>query len=199
MRRKPSLSLDALCILKHQGGLPAFKALYGDYYVAGYQLGGDAAVLLSETSMTTATLERLSVKVTAQVLFVKASKTHEKFFRSAEAESGFRVSGFDTLDQLHLSPDNPVSIYTSSSSSTGAAALGELATTARDMELRCIKLAERVTKKIEESNLEHGQEVGWESLELILRSNLVLGIILLPVTALRPVLEWSLSKDVIGF
>ena len=43
----PSLILDALAMLKHEGGLTGFKRIYGDYYLAGYHFGGDVALMLS--------------------------------------------------------------------------------------------------------------------------------------------------------
>lgn len=197
---RPSLSLDALVILKHQGGISAFKYHYGDYYIAGYRLGGDAAVALSESSFASSKLERLSVKVSVQVLFTGASKTHEKFFRSSSASSGFRVSGFDTLTQTLVPAGTPVSVY--SAGPAGGSALEELASRARSMEKLCVELPRRVSQKINKVGLKRGQEITWERLQEFLEgeeaSNLVVEAILLPVTSLRPVLEWSMSADVIG-
>lgn len=202
LQSRPALSLDALVVLKHQGGIPAFKYFYGDYYVAGYRLGGDAAVALSESAFATSKVENLSVKVSVQVLFVKASKIHAKFFRSSDAGSGFRVSGFDTLSQTLVPAGSPVSVYSAGSSADSGSAMEELAMQAKAMEELCVKLPRRVSRQIQNVGLEREQEVSWERLQEILEderaSRLVVEVILLPITSLRPVLEWSMSADIIG-
>lgn len=210
LRDRPTLSTEALVVLKHQGGIPAFKYRYGDYYVAGYRLGGDAGVSLSETATASRKVERLSVKVAVKVLFVKASKTHEKFFRSAGASSGFRVSGFDTLTQMLVPAGEPVSVFSESSTSDKGlpgsceSAMEALATRAKAMEKICVRLPWRVTQEINRVGLAENQEISWGRLQELLGGecgtggHLVVEMILLPVTSLRPVIEWSLSEDVIG-
>lgn len=209
LRSRPALSTDALVVLKHQGGIPAFKYQYGDYYVAGYRLGGDAGVALSETATANRKVERLSVKVSVKVLFVKASKTHEKFFRSAGASSGFRVSGFDTLTQTLVPAGSPVSVFSESKTVDKAgggieSAMEQLATRAKDMEKLCIGLPRRVTHEINKLGLRENQIMTWQGLqecmdvEQGMGSHLVVEMILLPITSLRPVIEWSMSADVIG-
>ncbi|KAK1241533.1 hypothetical protein MKX08_001507 [Trichoderma sp. CBMAI-0020] len=208
LRSRPALSDDALVVLKHQGGISAFKYQYGDYYVAGYRLGGDAGVALSETATANRKAERLSVKVSVKVLFVKASKTHEKFLRSAGASSGFRVSGFDTLTQTLVPAGSPVSVFSESKTvdKVGGveSAMEQLATRAKDMEKLCIGLPRRVTHEINKLGLRENQIMTWQGLqeyidvEQGMGSHLVVEMILLPITSLRPVIEWSMSADVIG-
>ncbi|KAM5358859.1 hypothetical protein ACJZ2D_014918 [Fusarium nematophilum] len=185
LEQRPRLSREALLVLKHHGGLPAFNKLFGDYYVAGYRLGGDAGVLVSESKSSRSTNERLFVKAGARALFADASKTHEKFFSKGRVDSSYRVHGFDTLDHLRIPASAPVTIESG---------LPGLVDKAKDLENRCIKLAERVTARVEETGLKQGEVLDSGVLERLLKSNVLVDIILLPMSTLREVKEWSISS-----
>ncbi|EWZ30626.1 hypothetical protein BFJ70_g184 [Fusarium oxysporum] len=187
---KPRLSKEARILLKYGGGIEEFKKRYGDYYVAGYRLGGDAGVLVSESRSSKAVNERLSVTPSAKLLFITVSKTYEKFFSSASKESCYRIHGFDTLENQSIPAEAPISVYSESG-------IADLLTKAAVLEKHCLKLAERAYRQIEATGLRSGQEVEAQILVELLRSNLVVEICLLPICRLREVIEWSISKDII--
>lgn len=190
MERHPLLSIESCQLLKYEGGLGAFQQRFGDYYVAGYRLGGDAGVLLSESKARSLINERLSVKMEATALFVTCSKQHQKFFATASASSQYRVHGFDTLTRLHIPPEAPVQL-SSASDFTG------LMSTAKDLETRCIKLAQRTTNEIESLGLKHEEVLDMDVLASLLESHLVVEVLLLPICKMREVIHWTTSKDII--
>lgn len=187
LAQRPRLSMEALATLKYEG-LGPFLERFGDYYIAGYRLGGDAGFMLSESKSSSKTVEALSVTVSARALVVKVSKTHKKFFNESHADSSFRIHGFDTLEALRIPPGIPVSAKPD---------LELLVGNVKDLERKCIKLAQRVTEAVEATGLSQGEEVGWETLEKLLRTNLVVEVILLPMRTLREVKTWAMSRDII--
>jgi hypothetical protein len=58
----PKLTDQAIIVVKYQGGINTFEERYGDYYVAGYRLGGDTGVLFGTSKSTTFKDEALSVR-----------------------------------------------------------------------------------------------------------------------------------------
>ncbi|KAF4997215.1 hypothetical protein FDECE_12147 [Fusarium decemcellulare] len=126
-----------------------------------------------------------------RALFIKASKTYEKFFHDSSATSSFQIMGFITLTQkaTRARPDAPL-----------APGLVEaLDQQLGSLETDCLKLAERVSKRVEEEGLLQGDEVSPERPEKLLASNLIVEMILLPVSTFREVQTWARSTDVIGY
>ena len=185
-QRPPPLNDDALIALKFGGGLEAFQARFGDYYVAGYHLGADAALMLSEGATTSSTVERLSVKVEVTVLFYNDSHTEEKFFTESSANSTFRLSGFDTLSDLHVSETR-----------IGSAGLDSLRKAAGGLSGMANQLANRVSTKMDGLRLQNSDSLGFETCEKLCGSGLVVQLILLPLSTLREVVLWSQSTDII--
>lgn len=188
--QRPRLSKDAIVILKHQGGLPAFKERFGDYYVAGYRLGGDTAVMVSENQNATRVVDTYSIDIKAKVLFMKFGKRIEKILQHASSGSSYRLYGFDTLELLRVPPGLPVTLE--------SGLLDGLAENNRVMERKCIKLAQRVTETVEALGLREGI-MDREELDDLLRSSVVVEVILLPMATLREVVAWSRSRDIIGY
>lgn len=185
-QRLPPLSDEAITCLKYGGGLETFKEIYGDYYVAGYHLGADTGLMLSEGRTTSSTVERLSAKVTVTVLFCEEEHTEEKFFTESSSDSTFQISAFDTLEDLHLSEVR-----------IGAEGLENLRKSAADIQSMAARLSSRVASKIEQVGLPEGERLNLEICKKLSKSGLVVQLILLPVETLREVVLWSLSDDII--
>lgn len=166
--------------------MPAFQARYGDYYVAGYHLGADTALMLSEGATTSSTVERLSVKVQVTVLFYNNSHTEEKFFTEASENSTFQLSAFDTLSDLHVSETR-----------IGSGGLESLRKTAGGLSAMANQLGHRVSAKMDELNLQNSDSLEFEMCEKLCASGLVVQLTLLPLSTLREVILWSSSTDVI--
>lgn len=55
-------------MIKYGGGYPAFCHRYGDYYLAGYRIGGETGILISTSSFPSKKVETFEIKVTLEVL-----------------------------------------------------------------------------------------------------------------------------------
>lgn len=95
---EPRFSLEALDdIWRTQSSRSYFSEKYGDYYMAGLQLGADAGVLASSASSTHTESESLDIKATLTVLWwdIKVNYHSEKY--SSAQWSSFNITRFDTL------------------------------------------------------------------------------------------------------
>ena len=167
----------------------AFKKRYGDYYVAGYRLGGDAAVFVSDSKSARSITERLSVEATLTVLFVEVSKTWETFFTDSSSDSAYSMYGFDTIDNINYPAGPPV---------RPSPALMNLLDQINAMENRCNQLAARVSMVMEALGLENDGTLSRSTLDDLLKTSLVVDVLLMPLSTLREVQQWSISKNIIG-
>ncbi|KAK6543513.1 hypothetical protein TWF694_000259 [Orbilia ellipsospora] len=183
---RPQLTKEAIWHLRHGGGLPSFKESYGDYYVAGFRIGGDSGLMVSKSSFSKKVIERLSVQVEATALLVTVGKTYEKFFDSASSGSSFSISAFDTLDAMH----------TRASVDQSLDEIGKLWTTATG---KTVKLAQRAEERMQEMGLSGGSIMGQDEVFGVLASsNLIVEILLLPIATLREVVESSYDDGFIA-
>ncbi|KAH8597448.1 hypothetical protein B0O99DRAFT_592606 [Bisporella sp. PMI_857] len=151
-------SNTALADLKIMGGFPRFRAIYGDFYVAGFNLGGDTSVLLSQSSDSKVTTEILAVTLKVHVLWFDKSKKWENVSQTVDAHASYSVTGFDTLSNS----------YVKLSSATR--------TNIRDVREMCLNLSSlgenlqgRVEAKMQQLKLEEGILLSWADCERILR------------------------------
>lgn len=73
-QREPRLTKEAIIEIKHGGGCKGLCKKNGDYYPAGYRLGGDTGILLSASGHRREQIDKYGVTATVTVLFVSASK-----------------------------------------------------------------------------------------------------------------------------
>ena len=183
----PSLSLTALADLKFMGGHATFRQKYGDYYVAGFVLGADTAVMLSESSDVSATTEQIKIVLKVHALFFTVNKTLADIKKATiNAEVAYSISGFDTLSNTHQN----FSSKAGSDLRVIKAAATKLARCGED-------LSDRVTRMMEELGLKEGRELTWIECEKICTSGLVVEVILVPFSTLREWADWGFSKDII--
>jgi len=93
LERSPRLTTEATIAIKYDGGYANFCERYGDYYVAGYRIGGETGLLISSSSFRTKKVEKFGVKVTLEVLFVEVSKTWSKDFEEFGAGRSLKLLG----------------------------------------------------------------------------------------------------------
>ncbi|MCJ1249393.1 hypothetical protein MMC30_006616 [Trapelia coarctata] len=185
--RQPRLSTEAIITVKYDGGLPAFHARYGDYYLAGYKLGGDTGLMISGSNSSKKELERFGITVKVEVLFVEASTTHTKDFVTTQAGGSLKLVGYDTLDHR-----------TWKSSEEGH---GNVASKLRYQAAEVITAAQaldmRVAEKLDELGIQDGDHLNAEDCNKLTESGLVVELVLLPVGTLREVIEWVIEDDII--
>ena len=186
--RQPRLSAESIITLKYDGGLPAFKARYGDYYVAGYRLGGDTALMISGSSAAKKELEKFSITVKVEVLFFEASTTHSEYRASATASSSLRMVGYDTLEHRTWKAADV------EGKSAGAASFRAQAA---EVMVRSQSLDIRVMEKLNELGFQDEEHLSKEDCDELTKSGLVAELVLLPVSTLREVIEWVIEDDII--
>jgi hypothetical protein len=69
------LRTKAIIIIECGGGYSRFCEHYGDYYLAGYRIGGETGILISIISFSLRIDETYRVTATLEVLFFDTSKT----------------------------------------------------------------------------------------------------------------------------
>lgn len=93
----PTLSNEARSLLKSSHGEHRFRTKFGDYYVAGYVLGGDAGAYVSTDQQSRDTKTTKSVTVKVKVLFFSKSKTASCTGTTHDEEQECVFCGYDTI------------------------------------------------------------------------------------------------------
>lgn len=98
--REPPLSYSAKQMLALSGGEERFRVAYGDYYVAGFTLGGEAGAFMSVNTDAMTKVEQQVVTESVKGWFSTKSHTEVKMDRSHVEHLNFTFSGYDTLEGL---------------------------------------------------------------------------------------------------
>ncbi|EON69944.1 hypothetical protein W97_09209 [Coniosporium apollinis CBS 100218] len=174
-QKTPALSASALQTLE-TGGLAAFQEIYGDYYVAGINIGADSGVLVSQSLDTSLKTESLSVTVSVKVIFFTVSHTWTHDEREALRDFKFSVTGFSTMRDMHVEL---------------AAAAGASIFTMREAALRFAKINNTldviVDRALEKYGLTGSGVVDLDNFANICSSGLAVELVVLPYTSLRQV------------
>ena len=155
-----------------------FLALYGDYYVAGLELGGDVGVCFSLASDATFRETEVSVSVTAHALFWDATAEHTERETESQQHSDFTFSAYNTLtqefEQKHCSrPEERGSVL-----SSAGVYLGQIES-----------LRSEVDRAVDKYGLQHGHKVSWSRVMEVCTSGLVSHVVLLPYSKLPEYIE----------
>lgn len=185
----PKLNDSAKVILKHQGGIEAFKRHYGDYYVSGYRIGGEAGLLLSVAACAKDVTDTYSFTLAAQAFIFKVSKTYRKFFSEASASSTMTLSGYDTLGSRQITLKG--------SGTGGGGDIMKLMETANDYENLGQNLDFRIEERMREFSLEPDETIGLEICDAICKSGVVVELLLSPMVTLREVMLWGKNDNII--
>ncbi|KAJ9637673.1 hypothetical protein H2199_007163 [Coniosporium tulheliwenetii] len=174
-QKTPTLSVSALQTLE-TGGLAAFQETYGDYYVAGVNIGADSGVLVSQSLNTSLKTESYSVTVSVKVIFFTVSHTWTHDEREDLRDSKFTVTGFSTLQDTHVEL----------SSVEGASTF-----TMREAALRFAKINNSldviVDRALEKYGLTGSRVIDLGTFGEICASGLAVELVVLPYTSLRQV------------
>ena len=186
-RHQPSLTTEAIITIKYEGGITAFHERYGDYYVAGYRLGGDTGLLLSGSDSARTDLEQFGLTLKVRVLFVDTSTTYTKDSVSSSHASALSLTGYDTLDNQHCS-----------------LLKGQQGNSAEEVQQRGAEIMRksqmldaRIQAKLDELNVMDGKVLSFEDCDRLTKAGLVVELVLLPVTSLRQVMLWLQEDNII--
>ncbi|KAF4466988.1 hypothetical protein FALBO_6137 [Fusarium albosuccineum] len=169
----PRLSEKALHILRTaKEPAKTFSATFGDYFVAGYLLGGGNVSMFSGAGGSESRSKRLNIDVEVHLAFIKSKdKIHEESSMSAQAAAG-TISVYDSLTDQHT--EQPIGNIDS------AFALWE------DNKIRAEKLQDRVAAELSKMDLHDDDTIiPHTKCDELCRSGLVLELLMLPWTGLR--------------
>lgn len=110
------LSTSAQKLLMRQNGLELFRESFGEYYVAGFELGADAGACYSVLEEFSSQAELLEVKMKVKILWMEAEATlAHKDQRQEYASNSMRFIAYNTLTQMEVSesirPGEPLWIF----------------------------------------------------------------------------------------
>lgn len=171
---EPLLSPDALQLLASgRDGPRLFSAKYGDYYVAGFELGADAGACLAAKASARLSTETVSLSLTVKVLFV--SKTIEKNTTTSDysASADLTFQGYDTLrdenKELHVASKEPCR---------------SVRLAADEFSARVISLQKAAETALAEVKLDISKPLDGGGYEQLVRSGLVVQLVLMPYQSL---------------
>ncbi|CAG9982475.1 unnamed protein product [Clonostachys byssicola] len=180
----PLLSMAAQTVLLEQGS-QRFAEIYGDYYVAGYELGADAGASLFARTDSKSSEETLVVTVTVKVLFAKKKlPPYTKKWQSSQSSSSICFAGYNTLGSSKKSLEardlSPMGL--SALQSTSAAYLDKV---------RALDPTAR--GELERLGLRDGQSISLSKCSEICESGLVVQLLLAPYARLTQYIELELE------
>lgn len=171
----PPLSHDAVLLLCSTDGPARFKAIYGDYFVCGYELGGDAGACLSASSRMSSKKTTLELKLTVKVLFVKKSVSKTTETVETSGSSSFAFSGYSTLGSKSVSV---------SATNPQPGDQHRIQTAAAEYLTMVGDLPSEIRKQMRQLGLVDGQAVPLSSSASICESGLVVQLLLAPFARL---------------
>lgn len=183
----PPLSGSAIAVLR-EGGLEAFQAVYGDYYVNAFSIGGDSAVLISTSSLDTSITENAKVVGKVQILCWEDEETLLDIAAFEESKHiRFAVTAFDTLTDLFINIPGTDDASRGLTVSETKALAGRYGALTRELPERIMK-----PMKALEASLKSGtgeMTFGWDSVRTVVESGLVMQVVLVPFARMREVME----------
>ncbi|PTD06152.1 hypothetical protein FCULG_00012295 [Fusarium culmorum] len=185
--RPPKLSEGALQTLKYNGGLTAFKERWGDYYVAGYRVGGDAGVMMSLGSSSRTVSESITICIKVEILFFSFEDSWSKSWSSAESDLRVTLSCFSTVEQAKIQEQRQM----------GDPKLYSFIQEARGIHNRAQSLVDTIQWKLDQLGVSQDKHVTTEQCVGLCQSGVVVELLLFPVESLRELQYWKTDQNVI--
>ncbi|KAI3317650.1 hypothetical protein HD806DRAFT_550288 [Xylariaceae sp. AK1471] len=215
-QRQPRLTKEAIIEIKYGGGYEGLCERYGDYYVAGYRLGGDTGILMSASGHSRERIDKYGITATVEVLFISASKHWEKDFRTFSAGRQVRLLGYDTLDaktwsRFRAAGDDVKEMEAWAKTVPQKTAedveedllrgedTGEdsLRADTNAIMIRSESLLERVYEVLDKHGYRNGESLTFVQCEELLTEGIVVELLLEPMKRLRDVIQWRAEKNII--
>ncbi|KAK3395071.1 hypothetical protein B0H63DRAFT_63899 [Podospora didyma] len=195
---EPRLSPAAVALLRGKDGQAAqqaFRDKYGEYYVAGYILGGANATMVGVSTLESAESKDMKATITIKVLFIKKSIHIEKSDSATRALGAASLAAYDTLAGIELTVAASAQEETNKREvdPNALASIAGLIDTALDNQDRGWNLVERVEAKTGQMGLDTSGVVAAagrlpisrEQCDQLCREGLVVELLLLPYAGLR--------------
>lgn len=185
MQRSPRLTTGAIKMLKYGGGYPSFCDRYGDYYLAGYRVGGETGILISASSFSSKQVEKFGIKVTLEVLFLEASKTWNQDFYEFNSGRSLKLLGYDTLEGTY---------HTDSISGSG---VDLFRSQALSLVSQSQSMLNRVEAALDGLEMFDATQLTNEQCDRLIEAGLVVELLLQPMHSLRDVKRWTSENNII--
>lgn len=185
-QRPPPLSTQAQqLLLPENGGFDAFVKRYGDFYVSGFSIGGEAAVLVSQAASRYQSKEKLKAQLEVQVLcFSDSTALAEKDINIETADVQLSLVAFDTLDKSFLN---------FSARNGNLLNFGQARRLAGEYVARVDNMSARIEQRVKSlGGVLDDSPVGlsWDLMHAIAQSDVISHLILLPYSTHREVREY---------
>ena len=185
LQRPPRLTTDAMAMIKYGGGYPAFCHRYGDYYLAGYRVGGETGILVSASSFSSKNVEKYGIEATLEVLMFEASKTWTKDFHEFGSGRSLKLLGYDTLEGVNWN------------SSTNGAGVDSLKMQTLSLVSRSQSILDRVEAALDGLEMSDHTHLTNEQCDRLTEAGLVIELLLQPMSSLRDIKRWMFEEDII--
>ena len=183
----PRLSEVALQTLKYNGGLPAFEKKWGDYYVAGYRIGGDAGVMMSLASSSKIVSESVTVCIKVEILFFSLENSWSKSWSQAESDLRVTLSCFSTFEQAQIQEQRQL----------GDPKLHKFIEEARGIHDRAQGLVDTIQRKLDSIGISKDKDITTEQCVGLCESGMVVELLLFPIGNLRELQYWRTDDNII--
>ncbi|KAJ5150901.1 uncharacterized protein N7482_010153 [Penicillium canariense] len=198
---QPRLTLEAIKEIKYGGGFEGLCQRYGDYYLAGYRLGGDTGILMSASGQSRTEIEKYGITATVTVLLISASEHWEKEFQSFRSGRQVRLLGYDTLDNKHwqnfsAAGDDIKEVDAWACGGSAVDSNSLLADTNAIM-TRSENILERVSEVLERHGYRNGESLTYVQCEELVQEGIVVELLLQPMSRLRDVILWRNERNII--
>ncbi|KAJ4855454.1 uncharacterized protein T069G_11012 [Trichoderma breve] len=180
--RPPELSPDAFDVLYGQG-IDAFSAIYGDFYVGGYRIGGDTSVLFSTDASSRSESETKRVNIDVETWLGDYHEEWSTSSSSTEHSTLVHVSAYSTIEQALISQ----AVQMGTPEFRAATEKG------RAISQRARGLEDSVAKILKEVGVREGRLVTREQCAQLCRRAVVVELLLVPVECLRQIRYWMIA------
>jgi hypothetical protein len=170
--QEPELNAIAYNILSKADGEKQFRAIYGDYFIAGFILGADSGAFMSVDDATKQVRDTVALRTTVKVCFFKA-KTWATSSTTTHVDHSLVVNfaGYDTMNDIKMS--NP------------KISLADAQRRILDIMELADTLETRVAIKLKDLGIEPGRKFTLSESAHLCASGVVVQVLLLPFHTLR--------------
>lgn len=178
----PELSADAFQVL-HDQGVDDFKAIFGDYYVGGYQIGGDASVFFSTDTSSRSETEAKRINISVESCFGDYHEDEATNSMSMEQQQEVRVSAYSTIEQVLIADTVQM----------GTARFQAAIEHGRGIHKRAQGLGDSVANVLKEVSVREGRLLTQRQCAQLCERGVVVELLLVPVECLRQVRYWTVA------
>lgn len=180
--RPPELSADAFQVLYGQG-VDGFKAVFGDYYVGGYRIGGDASVFFSTDASRRSETETKRVNISVESCFGDYHEEEATSSANTEHRQEVRMSAYSTIEQVLISD----TVQMGTTKFQAAIERG------KGIHKRAQGLHDCVAKVLNEVGVREGKLLTQRQCAQLCERAVVVELLLMPVECLRQVRYWTIA------